>query len=108
MIDIKYIQKIASDERNVILTSSIADRICSRKASKDDLFNVIMNGEIIEQYPKDYPHTGCLILGYSMNGRTLHTVCALGKDKGEDKLWLVTVYEPDTIEFEEDLKTRRS
>lgn len=36
--------------------------------------NGIATGEIIEDYPEDYPNPSCLIFGYNVNGRILHIV----------------------------------
>lgn len=103
MIDIKELQAIAVNEDNVVFTEHVLDRIRQREVSKLDLLNVIKTGEIIEQYPNDYPFPSCLILGVGENGDPLHIVCGFGKNK----VWGVTVYIPDENEWEEDLKTRR-
>ncbi len=50
----------------------------------------IMNGEILESYPKDPRGTSCLIYGEA-NGTPVHIVC--GKNKLE-QLVIVTVYKP--------------
>lgn len=55
----------------------------------------MMNGEIIEYYPDDYPFPSCLILGYFNSGKGIHVVCS------------VTAYYPDKNEWLEDLRTRR-
>ena len=103
MIDIKELQAISANTDDVILTCHVLDRIRERAVEQDDLFNVIFTGEIIEQYPNDYPYPSCLILGNDLNERPLHIVCGLGKNK----VWLVTVYIPNLDEWEDDLKTRK-
>jgi len=70
----------------------------------NDVEAAIMNGEIIEQYPDDYPYPSCLILGLDEKGRYIHVLCALSGDV----VCLITTYEPDTKEkWNNDLKTRR-
>lgn len=40
-----------------------------------DVINCIMNGEIIEDYPTDYPHLSCFIFGHgTLNNRVVHVV----------------------------------
>ena len=103
MINIKDLQALAVNTDDVVLTQHVLERIRQREVEKDDLLNIIMIGEIIEQYPNDFPFPSCLILGYSRKGEPLHIVCGLGKNK----VWVVTVYIPDPSEWEADLKTRK-
>ena len=63
----------------------------------------IMNGEIIEDYPDDYPHPSCLIYGVIRDSKVLHAV--VGSD--DDTAYIITAYFPNTDKFEENLKTRR-
>ena len=52
-----------------------------------------MNGEIIEDYPKDKPYPSCLIFGETFKGEPVHSVWGFNS---ENK-WavLITVYRPD-------------
>ena len=53
--------------KNKILWSThAASRIQQRGILRIDVINCIMNGEIIEDYPTDYPHPSCLKFGYNM------------------------------------------
>ncbi len=79
------------------------ERMQERDISRADVRKCIFTGEIIEDYPKDFPHPSCLIFGYSEAGRVLHTV--VGTD-GEF-IFIITVYIPSREKFEADLKTRR-
>lgn len=45
-----------------------------RDISRADVKNGIVTGEIIEEYPDDYPNPNCLIFGYTVNYRILHIV----------------------------------
>jgi hypothetical protein len=65
--------------------------------------NALMNGEIIEQYPTDYPFPSCLVLGYTKAGKPLHVVCG----SSGVELWLITAYFPSPSEWTEDFKQRR-
>ena len=58
-----------------------------------------MCGEIIEDYPDDYPFPSCLMLG----ANHLHVVCGVGAGI----LWIITAYHPTKDKWEDDLKTRK-
>lgn len=79
------------------------ERMQERDITRADVKNCIMQGEIIENYPDDFPHPSCLIFGYTVNNKVIHAV--VGCD-GE-QIWIITVYIPNTDKFEDDLKTRR-
>jgi hypothetical protein len=57
----------------------------SGEVSAITIKNAITNGEIIEQYPTDYPFPSCLI-----NAENLHIVCSMG----EGRLYIITAYRP--------------
>lgn len=103
MLQIETLRKIAEDSDRVILTQHSAVRLLERQIRYEDVIAAISGGEIIEQYPDDYPHPSCLILGFSVFGKYLHVVC--GTD-GE-YLWIITAYYPSTDKWESDYKTRR-
>ena len=64
---------------------------------------VLLEGEIIEDYPNDPRGQSCLIFGYGNEGSPIHIVC--GKTK-QDNLRIITVYIP-TFPKWKDPKTRR-
>ena len=61
-------------------------------------------GMIIEPYPDDPRGASCLILGFTEKVRPLHIVCGRLED---EEILIITAYEPDSIEWESDLKTRK-
>jgi len=63
-----------------------------------------MTGEIIEEYPTDYPYPSCLILGYTVDDKYLHAVVGVGKEI----LWLITAYYPNNETWEQSFKTRKA
>jgi hypothetical protein len=69
----------------------------------DDVLTALTNGEIIEQYPNDYPFPSCLVLGYIKAGKALHIVCG----SNGTELWLITAYIPSLAKWTEDFKYRR-
>ena len=90
-------------ERSVRWTNHILERIFRRDISISDVENALSNGEIIEQYPADYPFPSCLVLGYSITGKALHIVCG---SNGKE-LWLITAYRPNLDEWAEGYRQRR-
>ena len=95
--------RILASERRIQWTNHCAKQMVERDISRKDVIHCIMEGEIIEDYPNDFPYPSCLIFGHSEDGRTIHVV--VGSDgKG---LYIITAYIPNIIKFESDLRTRR-
>jgi hypothetical protein len=84
-------------------TNHIFTRLLQRNITIDDVINVLMKGEIIEQYPDDYPYPSCLVLGLTVSGRYLHIVCG----GSETELWLITAYYPNPDDWSDDFKVRK-
>ena len=84
-------------------TGHILQRIFHCGLSTDDVMSALTNGEIIEQYPTDYPFPSCLVLGKTVAGKTLHIVCGSNRDE----LWLITAYIPNPAEWTDDFRQRR-
>ena len=101
-MDINMIKSLCQDA-TIEVTQHILMRCQQRKISYAEIKEVIKNGEIIEEYPDDYPHPSCLIFGMTINGRKIHVVVGIG----ENKLWLITAYEPDPLQWDETLKNRK-
>ena len=78
-------------------------RMQQRGILLNDVLQCILNGEIIEYYPTDYPYPSCLVLGFIDNIKALHVVCAMG----EDNIWMITSYYPGKEEWTEDFRKRR-
>jgi hypothetical protein len=80
------------------------ERMGERDISLTDVQTMIDTGEIIETYADDQPFPSCLIFSI-VEDRPLHAVVAY--DKSQKKSHIITVYEPDKGEFEDDFQTRR-
>ena len=74
------------------------DRIVTRREVRE----VIMHGEVIEDYPEDPRGHSCLLLGFGGEGRAIHVVCA----HREEYLAIITAYLPDADEWSADFKMR--
>lgn len=58
-----------------------------------EVYEAIVNGEIIENYPDAEPYPCILVYGRTDEDRPIHMVCAYSKD--DDLTIVVTVYQPD-------------
>ena len=101
-MEITDLQKLC-ENGSIRWTGHILKRLMQRGIFQVSVVQAIRSGEIIEQYPDDYPYPSCLLLGTTEAGEALHIVCVIG----EGKVWLITAYHPDPDEWESDLKTRR-
>lgn len=82
----------------LIVTQHCINRMMERGIELTEIKQAIATGEIIEDYPDDYPYPSALILGCG-----LHVVAGIG----DGKLWLITAYRPDPSQWDDDLKKRR-
>jgi hypothetical protein len=103
-IDINTLKNLILDEDNVFMTAHVSGRCEKRGITADDIVNAIQSGEIIEDYPDDYPYPSVLVLGKAIDNRNLHTVVGVGNGK----LWIITAYFPNTDKWENDFKTRKA
>lgn len=101
-LNLQDLLKICSLE-NIEITLHAAKRLEQRGILIDDILSCIKTGEIIEQYPDDYPYPSCLILGTTSTDLILHVV--VGSDL--TTLWIVTAYYPNSEKWESDFKTRK-
>lgn len=102
MIQIEQIREYY-DRDMILFTNHALERIRQRGIKSKDIRTCIMSGEIIEQYPDDYPFPSCLIYGADASGKIIHVVAS---DEGNASR-IITAYYPNTEKFETDLKTRK-
>lgn len=101
-LNMEDLRKLCTKD-NIRITVHAAKRLEQRDIFLKDIINCIQSGKIIEQYPKDYPHPSCLILGYTVGNQHLHVI--IGSD-GEF-LFLITAYYPTAEKWECDFETRK-
>jgi hypothetical protein len=89
---------------SLLIKDHAAMRMLYRNISQQDLRELIEYGEVIEEYPDDFPFPSNLVFK-QVNNRPLHVVLAV--DVRQKVLIIVTVYEPDSEKFEADFKTRK-
>jgi len=89
---------ISAIRSNRIRITDYADEEAQNdQLSYDQVFVSVLQGEIIEDYPDDWPYPSCLIYGDTFRGEPVHSVWAYN----EKKQWavLVTVYRPDPVRW---------
>lgn len=102
LIKIDNLRKYYMQDR-IIISLHAQERLRQRGIKQKDIKNCIMTGEIIEQYPDDFPFPSCLIFGYTTDNKVLHVVVS---DEGTMSR-IITAYFPNNEKFESDLKTRK-
>ena len=79
------------------------ERCVERNISPIEINEVILSGEIIEEYPQDKYGPSCLIYGTTKKGRRIHVHCSV------DPVWIITAYDPtlNPEEWDKDYKRRQ-
>ncbi len=101
-VNLELCKKLCQESK-ILWTQHCLQRMQERDINRKDVRYAIRTGEIIEDYPDDFPNPSCLIFGYTEDKRILHIV--VGCDS--INIYIITAYYPDTKKFEDDLKTRR-
>lgn len=102
MIDIGTLREYFSND-TIVISEHAQNRCRERGIKQKDIRNCIMTGEIIEQYPDDFPFPSCLVYGYDLSNRVIHVVISSEGESGR----IIAAYIPNTEKFQDDLKTRR-
>ena len=102
MIEIENLKKDLNEDK-IFVTGHAAERFHQRGINIADIRHAINFGEIIEQYPTDYPYPSCLIFGKDLNEKIIHIVLS---DEGSSSR-IITAYYPDADKWSEDFKNRR-
>ncbi|MCP5105116.1 MAG: DUF4258 domain-containing protein [bacterium] len=79
-------------------------RMFQRDIDEEDVIEILLSGDIIEQYPDDFPFPSVLINGQSLTGRPIHIV--VGIEILEKRLYIITVYQPDTKKWTDNFSRR--
>ena len=102
MIDIEILREYYLRDM-VLISEHAAMRFKQRGLKAKDIRAAVNDGEIIEQYPEDFPFPSCLILGKSEEGKCLHVVMSNEGSMAR----VITAYFPDPDKWSEDFKTRK-
>ena len=89
---------------NAVFSGHAVRRMFEWSIGRDEVLEVLRNGEVIADYPDDRPFPSFLLLGFPAK-RALHAVAAL--DKQTDTCHGITAYPPDPRQWEADFRKRR-
>ncbi|OQY58044.1 MAG: hypothetical protein B6245_13935 [Desulfobacteraceae bacterium 4572_88] len=81
-------------------------RMFQRNIHETDIELVLKEGHVIERYDEDFPLPSVLISGRTSANRPLHLVA--GVNVLEQKLVIITAYEPDPLRWMENFSFRRA
>ncbi|MFH0796308.1 MAG: DUF4258 domain-containing protein [Candidatus Omnitrophota bacterium] len=90
---IDEIQQVFVEKRFRYTKHGLEQRI-NRNVGSEEIEQVILSGEIIENYPSDKYGPSCLVYGKTKEGRPLHIQIAFFP-----MISIVTVYEPNPEEW---------
>ncbi|MDO9129187.1 MAG: DUF4258 domain-containing protein [Anaerolineales bacterium] len=84
---------IAIQEKRIRITDHADEEAQADYLTFDEIFFSVLQGEVIEDYPKDKPYPSCLIYGNNFEGEPIHSVWAYNAKTS----WavLITIYRPD-------------
>ena len=99
---IEEIRALCHDD-TIEITQHMMSRFQQRGIRYHEIKEALWHGEIIEDYPVDFPYPSCLVFGITIAGRILHIVVGIG----DGKLWIVTAYEPDPSRWSKDFRVRK-
>jgi hypothetical protein len=97
MLNIEDVRVLCTDN-TIVLTEHLLTRMRQRHIRLNDIKHAVTNGEIIEQYPTDYPFPSCLI-----NDENIHIVCSVN----ENCLYIITAYRPSPEKWEDGGRKRK-
>ena len=96
--------KQAITNGNIFWRKHALEKMITRGISREEIIEVMRNGEVIRQYFEDRPFPSALVLGLPEN-RPIHVVVSF--DETNEQIFVITAYEPDLTIFEPDFKTKK-
>ena len=75
-----------------------------RMITPNEVRSVVLDGDVIEDYPEDQRGHSCLMHGQGEGNRPIHVVCS----PKDDYLAIITAYLPSELEWTEDFRTRKT
>jgi hypothetical protein len=102
-VDIEDIKRKVGEGRYMV-SFTHTEKLRLRRIKAADIEQAVKSGNIIEDYPNDPRGASCLILG-RVGNRPLHILFA---QLEAQEILVVTAYEPDPEEWEDDWQTRKT
>jgi hypothetical protein len=91
-MEINQIQQAIS-VANFRITDHAHEEMVADALALDEVLQSVLTGEVIEDYPTDYPLPSCLILGFLDQVDPVHSAWAYNSQT--KRAVLITVYRPD-------------
>ena len=102
-VNIEKLKRAVSEDK-IEWRKHALQRMLERDISRANVKEVIVKGEMIQDYESDKPFPSALF--YKMINKTpIHVTVAL--DEEQNKVHIITAYEPSLDVFENDFKTRK-
>lgn len=79
-------------------------RMFQRRIDAEEVAFLLTHGQVIERYDEDFPLLSVLLNGHTAAKRPLHVVVGINMD--EQRLVIITTYEPDTLQWADDFSRR--
>ena len=79
-------------------------RMFQRHIGAEEVAFILSHGQVIEHYDEDFPLPSVLLNGRTAANRPLHVVVGINVD--EQKLVIITTYEPDTLQWADNFSRR--
>ncbi len=92
------------DCNQIFLTRHAIERMFERGISASAIKDIVINGDIIAEYPDDIPFPSYLVLGFE-NNRPVHIV--LARNPKINECYIITAYVPDSLTWGNDFKTKK-
>ncbi len=93
-----------TDNTKIKFSGHALQRMFARGFQKSMVVEAVKTGDIIKDYPEDYPYPSYLLLA-KVKGEVIHIVSAFNTIL--DEIYIITVYRPDKKLWSDDFKTRR-
>ena len=102
--DILSLVRAASAKRRLYLPHALRQmNRAERMIQTEEVRAVIELGDVIEDYSDDPRGHSCLMLGFGVDRRPVHVVCA----PKDEYLAIITTYLPDPAEWDDSFKLRK-
>ena len=92
-------------DRRIFFRIHAIQRMFERRIFVENVLQALQYSELIEDYSDNMPHPGGLFLG-KHGKRPIHVVMA--ENPKEDEQVVITVYEPDPLQWKSGFRNRRT
>jgi hypothetical protein len=79
-------------------------RMFQRHIGAEEVTFLLTHGQVIERYDEDFPLPSVLLNGRTVANRPVHVVVGINVD--EQKLVIITTYEPDALQWADNFSRR--